>query len=252
MRYEALQKAFEARAAGASLQEVAVALGCTKQGAWKVLRNPKYVKDGTVTQAEFNAAQRPRLPARPYAPRTNSRASTELLAGLVYCAGCARRMTVGGKRQYACPWPGCPAPASVLVSRLDDHVAVTRYHSPHWRELDVLERWNEDALSPPAAKRAIEAIQDETRSRAPKVSEEQVEQLRQAAPDRTIVWLDGRAYLYTTDADYDRDWIRSAVERITVARADPRGRHQPLERRVSIDWITPEAAGGISRSGLRL
>jgi site-specific DNA recombinase len=128
--------AFRARAAGASISEVARRLDMTTSGARQLLRNRVYrgeLRDGEhvnpeaheplVTEQEWRAAQ-PTAVARP------SRMGGEpaLLAGLVRCCGCGHVMSRTNTRAlvYSCHGRSsagrCPAPAAITLRLLDEHV----------------------------------------------------------------------------------------------------------------------------------
>jgi hypothetical protein len=217
MRYK--EEAFKARAAGATLEEVAATVrretgrGYTKQAVTKLLSNPKHV-----AKELFDAAQDP--PLR-YRPRKGSRASAELLAGLVYCAGCGKRATVGGRHQYACPGRGCPAPATVLVDRLNEYVSgAVVFRAMNWEEI----------LGHEGEFTAHEI--SELTHMGPRMSVEKVEKLRRRLPDLVFAHLDGRVYWYPRDSgEQQLQAIREWVGRVTIRRGPA-----PLGRRVKIEW----------------
>lgn len=131
-----VRRAYAARLAGASWSELARMLGMTAAGAQRLIANRVYLGELRVgrhinprahpplVDAEiWHAAQRTTV-ARP--PRSGRLA---LLAGLVRCAGCGHMMSRSDQKRavvYACHgWHSagrCPAPASITMRRLDEHV----------------------------------------------------------------------------------------------------------------------------------
>jgi site-specific DNA recombinase len=131
-----VRRAFERRAAGAPWSEVADVLGGSSTGAGKIIRNRAYLgelrlgewlnpvaHEAIVDRALWEAAQRKH--ARP--PRGKHPAA--LLARLVRCSGCQRRMTPNTDahgRIYRCmprnAQGRCQAPAIISQAKLDPYV----------------------------------------------------------------------------------------------------------------------------------
>lgn len=131
---------YEARRDGASwgeLEDVLIARGVelTRTTVIRMLSNRVYLgeaRSGELVNLDahpaivpvelFDAVQARRGPSRRY-----DRAVRSMLAGIARCGTCGSRMrraAVGQKRvgTYACKNRACPAPASVVEPRLDEHV----------------------------------------------------------------------------------------------------------------------------------
>lgn len=160
-----VRRAFEMRAAGASWQKIAdmlaEGLGRPMFGPTvaRMIENPAYLgvarqgknenphaHTAIVDRALWDAAQRPM--SRP--PR--GKHETALLAGIVRCAGCSRRMTstiAKGRREYRCRRHGaggeCPEPAIVIGPIIEPIV-----------ERTVLDHIEEMAVTATERNRAIE------------------------------------------------------------------------------------------------
>ncbi len=128
---------FLRRAAGDSTTGLAARANMSRSGIRKLLANRVYlgeIRDGEhvnpsahepiVSAAEWDAAQSAPRPSRQPPKR-----SPALLAGMVWCGSCGRRMTRGGNAKvkggfiYRCSDTGrCPGPASIVAFRLDEWV----------------------------------------------------------------------------------------------------------------------------------
>lgn len=133
-----VRDAFAARAAGATVTDLAGRLGMTVGGIRHLLRNRVYLGELRVGQ-HVNPAAHPALidadafaaaqAARPARP--GRRGEPALLAGLVRCSGCGHGMS-RNRTVYACQRSSsagpCPAPATITINRVDEWVETVALH----------------------------------------------------------------------------------------------------------------------------
>jgi DNA invertase Pin-like site-specific DNA recombinase len=225
------------------------------------------VHEPIVTQEEWDAAQGV---GRGFA-RDGTIAAEGILSGLITCAGCGGRLSVGrsgamqpdGKRgaRYGCKGHSsekdCPATASANVSAVDDFVeaAITQAITDGTLRatLDAVERYN-------AACRAVDQAQanlDAHRANAARLVQslgadgyaETAEALKSVLdqakrskrdtprPEDTL----SPDTHWGTDlwpVDEKRRLAKQLISRVALARSTTRGRNgQPIEQRVSITWV---------------
>lgn len=127
--------AFQMKARGSSLREVAVFLGKSPSGTQTLLRNRVYLGELKVGQYLNEHAHAPIVDAELWlraqhaSPRYTKIDGPSLLTGHVLCAGCGYVMSRSGAREarvYACSRVHadgrCKAPAAITASRIDDYV----------------------------------------------------------------------------------------------------------------------------------
>ena len=274
----AVRAAFEARARGATLGEVARALTEATNGRFSpsntryLLGNRVYL--GTafgprgeekqeahppiVTRELFAAAQRKTRGN----PKDGSLASQAMLAGIVTCASCGKRLAVkgrvgkgGGRVAFYCcttRYTGgeCDAPAIANVAHVDEHVewllandensALAGAQSAEVAYVEAreavaaaeakLEMWVDDDGADPATQKAmigkcVKAL-EEARARLWDMDDPGL------PADASLVELDGHRYVYTTDV---RRGVREAVGTMTLSKGE-QGRRLPIGGRVRVTW----------------
>jgi hypothetical protein len=120
-----------------------------------------HAHDPIVSVSLFNAANGTR------SLRTNTEATTSLLAGIVRCASCGQKMRSearGGRRYYRCRrhfgWGSCPAPVSVLVDPVD--ALVVKRFFDDFINIDAEAVYDDDVLT--LAQESLDDAQAELRS----------------------------------------------------------------------------------------
>ncbi|MFE3789017.1 recombinase family protein [Streptomyces goshikiensis] len=211
--------------------------------------------------------------------------ASHLLTDLLRCAGCGSKMPTMG-RSYVCNGHAmgkpCPAPASAMRARIEDHVFNRWFAQVAHSEMGdplmiaVAERWaaltapeaTEDAREAIAAAKSAEAaIERLANDRAaglyngvmgkhfPRLVAEAEETLREA--QNRVSALSGSSVDLTmfddstllaeawgaADVPMRRDLLRVAVERITVTQAVRRGAPFDGEARCVIEWAQPTEEG---------
>lgn len=185
-------------------------------------------------------------------------ASQGILAGAIRCAGCGHVLTVTasgppGARvaSYTCrrvrASGECPAPASATVAKVDalvlpgieEQAAADKGFAPY------MEAVNE---SGPAFDLAVQELDDflegaSVTALGPEIYNREVARRRQAVEAARDAYerdeAMGRALIGAgeiTGLDRDRARARRAIESVTLAKADKRGRWQPLDERLEVVW----------------
>lgn len=130
-----VRTAFDMKATGSSLREVAVFLGKSPSGTQTLLKNRVYLGELNVGQYHNAEAHKPIvdsdlwLRAQHAAVRYTKVDGPSLLTGHVLCAGCGYVMSRSGAREarvYACSRVHadgrCKAPAAITAARIDAYV----------------------------------------------------------------------------------------------------------------------------------
>lgn len=274
----AVVEAFRARAAGASLSELAARLGMTRQGARGLIRNrvylgelrvgshvnpdahPPLVSEDLWLAAQYAQSSRP--------PRSPTATAPALLAGLVRCAGCGHVMSRSSQRRsvvYACQRSSsagpCPAPAAITLRLLDQHVeAIALAELAALRASATLPDAEIDAM-----RARLRATEQELSAylQAVSVSDVGAEAFAEGARTRRAAVEDAQARLRAVleqsparvDGDPVAQWtkldgsqrnrlLRGLLEAVIVARAGGRGRIVPIATRVR---VLRHGAGVIAR-----
>ncbi len=280
-------EAFEWRAARRPLVEIARRLGMTPSGARHLLRNRVYLgelKVGPYVNASahepivspelFLAAQHT-TGIRPARGRDLS--GPALLAGLVRCCGCGHVMTrtsSGNRgerlRQYACPvnhsTGRCPAPASITLRRLDEHVEaialseLSKLRGRATRRGDAVETAR-DRLQLAEAELAayieatsavglgVEAFAAGMRSRQAEVQAAQAALAGQLTREPAGVTGDPLEAWAAFDVTERNRLLRGLIECVLVERSGGRGRVRPVGDRVRVLAYGAGVAPGRYRGG---
>jgi DNA invertase Pin-like site-specific DNA recombinase len=282
-----VREAFEMRRRGDSLSVIARWMGeqlgrrFSKTSVSGILANPVYMgiargpksasnpdAHAAIVEPElWKAVQRMK---GKYHPRNGSMAAQSILAGIVHCAACEKRMQVTGRTKpgtseriamYVCRHPDCEDPAIIDVARMDAYVlsiVQADTSGPAAGLTSGEERFIEAREALKTAEAELERFQDPTLStelgvdiwrRGLAFASKRINEARQLLwdlqdydlpDDAEIVELDGRKILYQPwgeDRDADRRTLRRCIGTLVVARSDPkRRRWQPLDERVSLTW----------------
>lgn len=280
-----VREAFEMRRRGDSLSVIARWMGeqldrrFSKTSVSGVLANPVYMgiargpksasnpdAHAAIVEPElWKAVQRMK---GKYHPRNGSMAAQSVLAGIVHCATCGKRMQVTGRTKpdgtraamYVCRHPDCEDQAIIDVAKLDNYVlsiVQADTSGPAAGLTSGEERFIEAREALKTAEAELERFQDPTLStelgvdiwrRGLALASKRIDVARQLMwdlqdydlpDDAEIVELDGRKILYQPwgeDRDADRRTLRRCIGTLTVTRSDRRRGWQPLDERVSLTW----------------
>ncbi len=264
-RADDVRAAFNARATGTSLSEIARRLRMTPSGARYLIANRVYrgelrvgdyanlhAHPAIVSEDVWLAAQAPATTRRP-----RSKRPVALLAGLVRCSGCGHVMSRGRSKAeiYFCArhhsHGPCPAPAAITTRLLDEHVSAIA--------LDELGRLRIDAASDRSsldrARERVGSAEAELAAYVNAISAADVgpdafragARQRQAevhSARRELIRLFGRQPAQV-DGDPGALWdelgpehrnrlLRGLIECVLVERSGGRGRIRPLDERVRV------------------
>jgi DNA invertase Pin-like site-specific DNA recombinase len=260
-----VRDAFQARAAGRGMVDIAGMLGMTPSGARALLRNRVYLGELRV-RSYLNPAAHPALIDEELFDQVKvtratrgarSRLEVALLAGLVRCAGCGHVMSRGPTKVpvYNCARMHsagvCSAPASITVRLLDEYVTAVALH--HLKALSLTASSNDSALDD--ARAGLRAAKNERAAYLAAVQAAGVDvdvyveglNLRQQAvtdaeaavtkglAERPVAMSGDVAGLWETFTAHERNQLlRGLLEGVLVTRAGGRGRRVRVDVRATI------------------
>jgi site-specific DNA recombinase len=256
-----VRAAFQAKADGGRVADIARTLGLSDHGTAKLLRNRVYLGELRVgvhvnKTAHLPLVSRELFEAAQHAPRRRPARKADgpaLLAGLARCAGCGHLMSrrAGRAHTYYCNIAGrCPQPASVTVALADDYVERValpelerlRVSSTPGRELDQARRAVERAEAELAAfvKVDLAALgatlyEQQARKRRDAVGEAQAALADALAtgPARALAGR-GSEVWETLDAHERNLLLRGLLSAVVVRRAGGRGARGRLADRLRV------------------
>lgn len=280
-----VHEAFEMRARGASLGKVAAFVNAragrrmSRANVKAMVENRVYLgeargshgavnrsaHEAIVDEVLFAAAQKEGR----YTPKDGSLSRQALLAGIITCTGCGKRLHLNGRGRkgerrtfYVCTerYAGreCPAPAIGEAARIDEHVLFL-LSQDEGGAIDGAGTADADFLR---AREAVAAAESELERFAdPTLSTDLGEDLwrrgiaqaranLEAAraelweledpglpDDAEVLQVGGRQFVvWGEDVEADRRLLKRIIGTCTLAKADHRRRWQPIEERVTLRW----------------
>jgi DNA invertase Pin-like site-specific DNA recombinase len=290
-----VRAAFEMRARGDSLKTIAEHLRdglgrpkLAKSSASSILKNRVYLGEArgpngavnatahepVVTPELWEAAQRRERDGKPKrrSIRDGSLASKTMLAGIITCASCGRKLQVMGRTNntngqrmasYVCTakYNGydCDAPAigdavsvdqwALSILAEDSSGAAVGAGNADALYIQARERVNEaqanlDALIENRGENSVDVWTRMVAGLERELADARSEMWSHEDPglpdDATIVTIDGKPYVYNVfgdDPEADRRALRKLIGSVSLAKCDPkRRRWQPISERIELRW----------------